>query len=103
MVRYARCETPQPAWGSNRHGRAEYSERRTLGLEGAVTRSLETGCQPRGREAKTDAVCDNFMDVWVRTDVQFPPQRCTGDGSTLRQSLDTRLLGARQGCKTDRP
>jgi hypothetical protein len=68
-----------------------------------VTRSLETWCQPRGGEAKTDAVFDNLLDVWVRTVVQFPPQRCTGEGSTLRQSRDARRPGSRQGCKADGP
>ena len=67
-----------------------------------MTRSLETWGQPRGREAKTDAVFDNLMDVWVRTDVQFPPQRCTGDGSTLILLPDTQQPGARQGCKAGR-
>ena len=43
---------------------------------------------------------DNLMSEWVRISIQLPPQRCTGDSSTLRQSLDTRLPGASQGCTT---
>ena len=65
----------------------------------AVTRSLETWINSRGGEAKADAVFDNWMAVWVRTVVQFPPQRCTGDGSTLMLWLDTPQHVARQGCK----
>ena len=42
------------------------------------------------------------MGVWVRTPVQCPPQRCTGDGSTLRLLPDTQQPGARQGCKAGR-
>jgi len=37
------------------------------------------------------------MGVWVRTPVQYPPQRCTGDGSTLMLLPDTQQHGARQG------
>ncbi len=69
------------------------------------------GCDPfsrnlvltKGMRGKGRGGLCNLMDVWVRTVVQFPPQRCTGDGSTLRQSRDTRLSGARQGCKADGP
>lgn len=38
------------------------------------------------------------MGVGVRTAVQCPPQRCPGDGSTLRLLPDTQQPGARQGC-----
>jgi hypothetical protein len=40
------------------------------------------------------------MDVWVRTIIQLPPQKCTGDGSTLMLLPDTQQCVARQGCKT---
>jgi hypothetical protein len=42
------------------------------------------------------------MGVWVRTPGQGPPQRCTGDGSTLRRLPDTQPPGARQGCQAGR-
>jgi hypothetical protein len=39
------------------------------------------------------------MGVWGRTCVQFPPQRCIGDGSTLMLLPDIQQHGSRQGCK----
>src|SRR5215471_8027251 len=42
---------------------------------------------------------ENLLGVWVRTSVQCPPQRCTGDGSTLRLLPDTQQPGTRQGCQ----
>jgi len=45
---------------------------------------------------------ENLLGVWVRTDIQLPPQRCTGDGSTLMPLSDTQRHGTRQGCKAGR-
>src|SRR5262245_41916794 len=46
VVRYARCETPKPSWESNRHWRAEYSERRKLGSEGGGGKSTGKVTRP---------------------------------------------------------
>ena len=46
---------------------------------------------------------ENLLGVWVRTDIQLPPQRCTGDGSTLMPLSDTQRHGTRQGCKAGKP
>jgi len=46
---------------------------------------------------------DHLMSAWVRIAIQLPPQRCTGDGFTLRQPLDTRLPGTSQGCTPGQP
>jgi hypothetical protein len=79
---------------------------------GTLHAGICAGCDPFSRNLERSKgmggegeslTFDNLMFEWVRTLVQFPPQRCTGDGSTLMTPPDTRRHGARQGCKTGEP